>query len=124
MDPMNPLTGRYCNIWGRPVILIMHTLNNPVMRTAVWMMDEDSRRRTLYEKQPDHAEGLVSKRKRMIGNRWWLYWVMYKNPSIVKYRKDFRQEDKEKKGKESDGSKPQEPLEPAEGQNAPAVSRL
>ena len=65
------------------VILLYHTMNNPVMRVAAWMIQEDAAAR----KDPATAAqlGLVSAKKRRISNRWNKAWMMYKNPAIAAY---------------------------------------
>ena len=64
-------------------ILLYHTMNNPTMRVAAWMVHEDAAARN----DPEEAArlGLVSKKKRQISNRWNKAWMMYKNPKIAIY---------------------------------------
>jgi hypothetical protein len=74
------------------LILLTHCNNHPVMRTAVWMMEEDAVRRreyvTVEQGVSKETHGYVSPRKRIISNRFNLWWLLHKNPKLRTYRWD------------------------------------
>ena len=65
------------------VILLHHTMNNPVMRVAAWIMQEDAAARR--DQASATRRGLVSAERRRISNRWNKLWMMHKNPAIAAY---------------------------------------
>ena len=65
------------------MILLYHTMNNPVARVAAWILQEDAAARS--DKNTAAALGLVSAKKRRISNRWNKAWMMYKNPTLAAY---------------------------------------
>lgn len=67
------------------VILTYHLHNNPVMRVACWILQEDSRDRRDPVKRAEL--GMVTPKKRLAFNRWQKTLFLLRNPSLVAYVK-------------------------------------
>ena len=67
------------------VIITYHLHNNPVMRVACWVLQEDSRDRRIPEKRA--ALGLVTPKRRRGCNRWQKALFLLRNPSLQAFVK-------------------------------------
>ena len=75
------------------LIVLMHRTCHPVMRVAIYIMEEDSVRRR------QRVDGLVTPEKRRASNRWNLMWLLYKNPTLRTYRYDAEAAEEIKRAK-------------------------
>jgi len=66
------------------ILVQQHHMNNPVVRVAAWIMEQDAWRR----QRDDERErfGLASRTKRRVSNRWNLWWFLLKFPSMRAHR--------------------------------------
>lgn len=64
-------------------LIVMYNIhNNPVMRVAAWIIEEEAANRRDPAKRQAH--GLVPPKRRRIVNRWQKAYFLVKNPSLVK----------------------------------------
>lgn len=66
------------------VIVLYHVHNNPVMRVACWVLQEDSRDRRIKEVRA--SRDLATPRYRLCANKWQKALFLVKHPELIKFK--------------------------------------